>query len=352
MEPRRSDAVTVAQLDAFDEVIDVRSPAEFAVDHVPDAVSCPVLDDAERAHVGTLYKQVPPLDEKKIGAALVPKNIARHIEERFRGRDRAWRPLVYCWRGGQRSAGMAHVLRQVGWDAATLAGGYRAYRREVMAQLDETPRRFRFQVVAGATGSGKSRLLAALAEQDAQVLDLERLARHRGSLLGELPGEPQPSQKMFDSLVWCALKRLDRARPVFVEAESKKIGQLQVPAQLLARMREGECLRIEVPLPERVRFLMEEYRHFLEEPAALKNRLQCLTSRYGRAVIGRWLAQTDSGAWGELVADLLVTHYDPSYLRAAAQNYLHYDEAQTLSLTRLDPIETAHAAGGLLKAET
>src|SRR6266496_2514677 len=239
---KRSNAVTVAQLDAFDEVIDVRSPAEFALDHVPQAANCPVLDDAERAQVGTLYKQVSAFDAKKIGAALVSKNIARHIEERFRGRGRDWRPLVYCWRGGQRSAAMAHVLREVGWDAATLEGGYRAYRREVMAQLEKLPRRLRFQVVCGATGSGKSRLLEVLAARGAQVLDLERLACHRGSLLGELPGEPQPSQKMLDSLVWGALKRLEPARPVFVEAESKKIGQLQVPSAL----------------PERMRFLIEE----------------------------------------------------------------------------------------------
>src|SRR5712691_11027538 len=347
MELKRSDAVTVAQLDAFDEVIDVRSPAEFALDHVPEALNCPVLDDAERAYVGTLYKQVSPFDAKKIGAALVSKNIAQHIDERFRGRDRGWRPLVYCWRGGQRSSAMAHVLRQVGCDAATLAGGYRAYRREVMAQLDETPRRFGFHVVCGATGSGKSRLLAALAAQGAQVLDLERLARHRGSLLGELPGDPQPSQKMFDSLAWSALKRFDPARPVFVEAESKKIGQLQVPGQLLDRMREGECLRLEVPLPERVRFLVGEYRHFLEDPAALKEKLQCLTSRYGHAVIGRWLAQTDSGAWDELVADLLVTHYDPSYLRATTQNYLHYDKARPLSFEQLDDDSLKRAAAEL-----
>jgi tRNA 2-selenouridine synthase len=351
MELKRSDAVTVAQLDAFDEVIDVRSPAEFALDHVPEALNCPVLDDAERAYVGTLYKQVSPFDAKKIGAALVSKNIAQHIDERFRGRDRGWRPLVYCWRGGQRSSAMAHVLRQVGWDAATLSGGYRAYRREVMAQLDETPRRFGFRVICGATGSGKSRLLAALAAQGAQVLDLERLARHRGSLLGELPGDPQPSQKMFDSLAWSALRRFDPARPVFVEAESKKIGQLQVPARLLERMREGECLRLEVPVPERVRFLIGEYRHFLEQPAALKEKLQCLTSRYGHAVIDRWIAQTDSGAWEELVADLLVTHYDPSYLRATTQNYLHYDGARRLTLERLDETGMARAAAELLKAD-
>src|SRR2546430_10898547 len=165
MEVNRLNSVTVAQLDAFDEVTDVRSPAEFALDHVPAAVNCPVLDDAERAYVGTLYKQVSPFDAKKIGAALVAKNIALHIDERFRGRDRGWRPLVYCWRGGQRSSAMVPVLRQVGWDAATLSGGYPAYRREVIAQLAKTPPRFSFQVVCGATGSGKSRLLAALAAQ-------------------------------------------------------------------------------------------------------------------------------------------------------------------------------------------
>jgi tRNA 2-selenouridine synthase len=239
------------------------------------------------------------------------------------------------------------VLREVGWDAATLEGGYRGYRREVLAQLEELPSPFRFRVVCGATGSGKSRLLAALAEAGAQVLDLERLACHRGSLLGELPGEPQPSQKMFDSQVWSALKRLDSKRPVFVEAESKKIGQLQVPAKLLERMREGECLRLEVPTPERVRFLIAEYRHFLGEPAALKERLRCLTDRHGRAVIERWLAQTDAGAWDELVADLLVTHYDPSYLRATARNYLHYDEARSWPLDRLDAAALERAAAAL-----
>ncbi len=346
---KQSNAVTVAQLDAFDEVIDVRSPAEFALDHVPQAVSCPVLDDAERAQIGTLYKQVSPFEAKKAGAALVSKNIARHIEERFRGRGRDWRPLVYCWRGGQRSAAMAHVLREVGWEAATLEGGYRAYRREVLAQLEALPARLGFRVVCGATGSGKSRLLEAFAARGAQVLDLERLACHRGSLLGNLPGEPQPSQKMFDGLVWSALKRLDPGRPVFAEAESKKIGQLQVPSALLERMREGECLRLEVPLPERVRFLIEEYRHFLEEPAALKERLQCLTGRYGRAVVGRWLAQTDALAWDALVADLLATHYDPSYLRATTQNYFHYDEGRRLSLDRIDEAGIGRAAADLLR---
>ena len=350
MDAKRANTVTVAQLGAFDEVIDVRSPGEFALDHVPGAANCPVLDDAERARIGTMYKQVSPFDARKEGAALVSKNIARRIDERFRGRGREWRPLVYCWRGGQRSASMAHVLREVGWDAATLEGGYRAYRREVLAQLDELPRKFRYRVLCGATGSGKSRLLEALAAEGAQVLDLERLACHRGSLLGEVPGEPQPPQKMFDSLAWEALKAFDPAVPVYVEAESKKIGQLQVPEALLERMREGECLRLEVLATERVRFLIEEYRHFLADPTALKEKLKRLTARYGHAVIERWLAQADSASWQTLVADLLLTHYDPSYLRAATRNYLHYDKGRRLSLERLDEAGIESAAAELSRS--
>ena len=346
----RASTVTVAQLDAFDEVIDVRSPGEFALDHVPGALSCPVLDDEERARIGTTYKTVSPFDAKKEGAALVSRNIARHIEERFRGRGRDWRPLVYCWRGGQRSASMAHVLREIGWGAATLEGGYRAYRREVLAQLDVLPARFRFRVLCGATGSGKSRLLEALAARGVQVLDLERLARHRGSLLGELPGEPQPPQKMFDSLVWKALRSFDPALPVHVEAESRKIGQVQVPARLLERMREGECVRLEVPAAERERFLIEEYGHFLAEPSGLKEKLKCLTTRYGHAVVARWLSHADSAAWRELVGDLLHTHYDPSYARATTRNYLHYDSGRQLSLERLDEAGIASAAADLSRS--
>jgi len=297
-----------------------------------------------------MYKQVSPFDAKKEGAALVSRNIARHIEERFRARGRDWRPLVYCWRGGQRSASMAHVLREVGWGAATLEGGYRAYRRHVLAQLEELPSRFRYRVLCGATGSGKSRLLEALAAHGAQVLDLERLASHRGSLLGELPGERQPPQKMFDSQVWQALKRFDPAKPVHVEAESKKIGQLQVATELLERMRAGECIRLEVPAAERVRFLIAEYKHFLIEPAALKDRLRCLTPHYGHAVVARWLQQVDSGAWQALVGDLLHTHYDPSYLRATTRNYLHYDSGRSLSLERLDETGIEGAAAELRRS--
>jgi tRNA 2-selenouridine synthase len=345
---KQTSTVTVAQLTEFDEVIDVRSPSEFALDHVPDALNCPVLDDAERASVGTLYAQASPFDAKKVGAALVSKNIARHIEERFRDRDRGWRPLVYCWRGGKRSGAMAHVLREIGWPAATLEGGYRAYRREVVRQLDGLPASFRFEIVCGATGSGKSRLLEALAARGAQVLDLEGIARHRGSVLGDLPGDPQPSQKMFDSLVWHRLRRFDASRPVYAEAESRKIGQLQVPEALLARMRASPCVRIDAPVPERVRFLIDEYRHFLEDPAALKAKLACLRGLYGSDVIGRWSEHADAGEWDELVTDLLVRHYDPAYLRSTVKNYPASAGPRALPLPELSSQAFRAAAAQLL----
>src|SRR6188474_3521832 len=199
--PRPGLPAEQATFRSFDAIIDVRSPAEFAEDHVPGALSCPVLDNDERARVGTIYKQTSPYEAKKIGAALVARNIAGHLEAALADKPRGWKPLVYCWRGGQRSAAMAHVLREVGWDAMTLQGGYKAYRRYVVASLAQLPQRINFRVIHGVTGSGKSRLLRALADAGAQVLDLEDLAAHRGSVLGNLPGRPQPSQKMFESLL-------------------------------------------------------------------------------------------------------------------------------------------------------
>src|SRR5437764_1040605 len=240
----------------FDAIIDARTPSEYALDHIPGAVSAPVLDDAERAEVGTLYKRVSPFEAKKLGAALVAKNVARHIDTLFGRKDKSWRPLVYCWRGGKRSGAMAHILREVGWPAETLPGGYRAYRRWVVAELATVPAALEFTVVHGPTGSGKSRFLGALAGAGAQVLDLERLAAHRGSVLGGMPGEAQPSQQWFESQLLADLESFDRARTVFVEGESKKIGELQVPEALMARMRASPCVVLEPPLDARVTLLL------------------------------------------------------------------------------------------------
>lgn len=333
---RHSVAASADAFASFDAVVDVRSPAEFAEDHVPGAMSCPVLDDAERALVGTIYKQESPFRARKIGAALVARNIARHLETALARMERGWRPLVYCWRGGKRSGAMAHVLREVGWDAKTLKGGYKSYRRWVVSELAARPGTLTFRVVHGATGSGKSRLLRALERAGAQVLDLEELAAHRGSVLGDLPDRAQPTQKWFESQLLAALQRLDASRPVHVEGESRKIGQVQLPQALIEAMRASECLQLEAGVGTRVRLLMEEYGHFFGDPAALGTQLDCLAGLHGRARVGEWKALAARGAWPELVERLLVEHYDPAYRRSARHNFERLDAAEVVRVPSPD----------------
>lgn len=328
-------AATVTDLTRFDEVIDVRSPGEFTEDHAPGAINLPVLDDAERARVGTLYKQMSAFEAKRIGAALVARNIAHHLDTWFADKPKSYRPLVYCWRGGGRSGAMTHVLQRIGFGAVQLEGGYKAYRRHVVAELARLPATFDYRVVCGPTGSGKSRLLAALADEGAQVLDLEALAAHRGSLLGALPGAPQPSQKGFESAVWSALTRFDPARPVFVESESRRIGSLSVPDDLIAAMRASPCVRIEAPPAARVALLIEDYAHFLADPDMLNARLAHLSELRGNQTVAAWQAMARAGAWPELVAALLEQHYDPAYDKSLSHNYARRDSDVTLHADNL-----------------
>ena len=324
---------TVAQVEDFDEVVDVRSPSEFALDHYPGALNCPVLNDLERARVGTAYKQASAFDAKRMGAALVARNIAHHLEVSFRDKGRRWRPLVYCWRGGGRSDAMCEVLRRVGWRAARLQGGYQAYRRTVIAELNERPAEYRFCVITGKTGSLKSRVLAELQRQGAQTLDLEQLACHRGSVLGEMPGAAQPTQKMFESLLWQGLRRLDNARPVFLEAESRKVGNVQIPAALVEAMRSSPCFALDAPEPVRIAFLLGEYGHLLRDADGLCSRLGALAGHYGRAVIERWQSLARAGAHEELVRELLRMHYDPAYDRSAQRNFSRLSTAPVFQLS-------------------
>jgi tRNA 2-selenouridine synthase len=335
----------------FDDIIDVRSPAEYAEDHIPGAISAPVLDDAERAQVGTLYKQVSPFDAKKLGAALVAKNVSRHVAQRFKDKPKTWHPLVYCWRGGKRSGAMAHILREIGWEAVTLEGGYKAYRRWVLQQLETLPTQFDFRVIHGPTGSGKSRLLNALRRSGAQVLDLEDLAAHRGSVLGKLPDRPQPSQKMFESVLLREITSLESSRPVFVEGESKKIGELQVPEALMTRMRASPCVLLETDLDTRVDLLLHEYKHFLSDMKSLEAQLDCLVALHGRERIASWKVLAARGEWRELVARLLVEHYDPAYRRSSLRNFVRLPVAHGVRIAAADDGGFAHAAESLLTVE-
>ncbi len=328
--------ITVDALASYPDRVDVRTPSEFAEDRVPGAENRPVLDDAERARVGTMYAKESSFAAKRVGAALVARNVAAMLEGPFAAKPRDWAPVVYCWRGGQRSRSLTHMLNEIGWRAVQLDGGYRAWRRYVMAELLRQPARFRFEVICGLTGSGKSRLLDALAAEGAQVLDLERLAMHRGSLLGDLPGEPQPAQKRFESELAATLLRLDPRRPVYVESESKRIGTIQLPDELLAAIRAAPCIRLETPTPLRVALLKDEYAHFLADRGTLTARLAHLVPLHGKKTIERWEAAAAAGEWDALVGELLAQHYDPTYRRAIERNFGRLDNALVVAPDGID----------------
>jgi tRNA 2-selenouridine synthase len=338
---------TLTQLAEFDTIIDVRSPAEFTDDHIPGAINCPVLDDAQRVQVGTLYKQVSPFAARKIGAVLVARNIAQHIETRFADLPREWRPLVYCWRGGQRSGAFSHILREIGWPAKRLEGGYKSWRREVIDQLALLPAKFRFIVIAGQTGSAKSRVLEALAQRGAQVLHLEALALHKGSVLGNLPGQTQPSQRAFESSLFTELTRFDVARPVFVEAESRRIGTVHLPEALIVAIRNASCCHVDATLPARIDFLLTDYAYALTDPGWLRERLSHLRGMHSNETLSRWDAMVQSAEFSPLVSELLCLHYDPLYKRSQGEHYTNL--AGRVATNDLSPAGIELLATQLLK---
>lgn len=303
----------------FDTVIDVRSPAEFAEDHIPGAINLPALNNAQRARVGTVYTQESPFLARKIGAAMVARNAANHIETQLMDRDGAWRPLVYCWRGGQRSGSFASILTQIGWRAETLAGGYQSYRRAIVAQLYDGTLAHKLYRLDGFTGTAKTAVLARLKTLGVQVIDLEGLSRHRGSALGDIDGA-QPAQKGFESQLAAGLNALDPARPVVIEAESARIGSLRLPPALWAAMRTAPRLIIEAPISARAAFLSKAYRGLAEDIEGLSARLEKLRSLVGHEVVTGWLKLAQEGAHEALARDLIERHYDPAYRRLRARD--------------------------------
>jgi tRNA 2-selenouridine synthase len=305
----------------------------------------PVLDEAQRHHVGYTYKQESPFPAKRMGAALILRRIADMLERDFADKPRHWRPLVYCWRGGKRSGTLTHLLNEVGWKAQQITGGYKAYRTKIITELENVPTA-QLRVVAGPTGSGKTRLLKAIAQLGGQVLDLEALANHRGSLLGDVG--PQPSQKWFESQVWDALSRFETTRPVYVESESKKIGNVAVPEALMTKMRASECVRVDTPDEVRVALLEEEYRALLLDTPRFEARVTHLIPLRGRELISRWIDWSANGEFDALTRSLLHDHYDPAYTRSIHTNFKAYSSAHVVAIANPTPTAFIDAARALV----
>jgi tRNA 2-selenouridine synthase len=329
----------------FDDIIDVRAPAEFAEDHLPGAISLPVLDDEERARVGTIYKQVSPFTARKLGAALVARNAARHLETALADRPGGWRPLVYCWRGGQRSGSFATILGQIGWRVETLAGGYQSWRRLIVQAVYDTPVVPPVVVLDGNTGSAKTDVLNLLPNFGVQVIDLEGIARHRGSLFGAMG--TQPSQKAFEGALALALAGLDPTRPVVVEAESSKIGECRVPPELWKAMVAAPRVAIAAPRVARAAYLARAYAELTSDPARLATTIDLLRPMHPRETVDDWQAMAGAGAFADLADSLMQRHYDPRYDKHRARMAA---PAAEIAAPRLDSDDLPDLARQVAKA--
>jgi len=332
---------------SYSLVIDARSPHEYAEDHIPGAVNLPVVDDGEFAEVGIRHK-ADKHAAYLVGVEYSLRNIADQIKpliSRYTPDDRF---LVYCFRGGKRSRLWADNLRTIGFDVDVLAGGWKNYRRWVRAGLDVLPRAFNYRVLCGPTGCGKTRVLHELQRQGQQVLELEGLAHHRGSLLGDLPGDAQPTQKLFDSALLDEMRKLDMNRTVWVEAESKKIGNLQLPEALHEAMHRSQVVNIDAPMPERVRLWREDYPHFARDPQAMVHKLEPLKPLVGKETLALWMTLGAEGRVDELFESVMVRHYDPCYQRSTKRSYGQRPEAMDLPLASLGPAGLAEAVRQLV----
>ena len=332
------------RLNEFDAIIDARSPGEFALDHLPNAVNWPSLNDDERIAIGTMYKQVNAFEAKKRGAALVARNAAHHIETHLLDAPKQWRPLLYCWRGGNRSGAQATILSAIGFHVTLLEGGYKAFRAALLTHIPEQVARLKWRVIAGPTGVGKTHLLHALKAQGHQILDLEGLANHRSSVLGLLPGQTQPTQKHFEMKLWHALQQLDSDRVVYVESESKRVGNVTVPESLIKAMRASPCVDIRMSVEQRVSLLMRDYDHFVQDTEHFSERLQTLVALLGHATIDRWQSMIDANQVAGVVQELLNLHYDPKYFESMGRNFQHYATAPQVEIRGISDADIADGA--------
>jgi tRNA 2-selenouridine synthase len=310
-------------------VLDVRSPGEYNHAHIPNAVSFPLFTDEERKIVGTAYKQKSREDAIKIGLDFFGVKMRKMVEE-AETINAAHHPmlntpndlktadpqnnhsktiLVHCWRGGMRSAGVAWLLDLYGFKVYTLVGGYKVFRKWVLEQFEKE---YQFKVLGGYTGSGKTYVLNALKENGQTVIDLEGLAHHKGSAFGNIGMPKQPTQEMFENKLALELHNTSQRQPVWVEDESQRIGDINIPIQLWKQWRKQQLYFLDISFEERLSHIVEEYGKLERE--RLVNSIIRIKKRLG----GLETKESLNALVEDRVADcfrILLTYYDKWYLK-------------------------------------
>ena len=333
-------------IDSFDTIIDVRSPSEFKEDHITHSINLPVLSDEERALVGKTYKLDSRFKARKIGASLIARNTAGHLSSTLFSKDREWKPLIYCWRGGQRSSSFATILAEIGWRPSIIQGGYKNYRMIVTRLLNQTKSDLDLILLSGYTGTGKTEILQLLRNAGLQTINLESLANHRGSVFGAIK-KPQPRQKLFESYVYESLMSLDNSQPVFLEAESRKIGNLIVPSMLWAQMKLAKRIEVVAPLNERAVYLTKAYKDLTTDNEKLDRRLDYLISQQGHEKVKNWKILSKNKQFVELAAELMKNHYDSRYINSREKS--NYELIGSIELNQITKTRLVNAAQKIKK---
>lgn len=289
-------------------MLDVRSPGEYVQGHIPGAISFPLFTDAERATVGTTYKQVGKEAAMELGLEIVGPKMAGFVKAaKLISQNR--KLALHCWRGGQRSGSMAWLFRQAGFDVVTLEGGYKAYRHQVLSEFEQL--QLKMVVLGGKTGSGKTKILHALRKIDEQIIDLEGLAHHKGSAFGFIGEAPQPSVEQFENELSKWIQQLDPSKRVWVENESRSIGQVFIPAGFWATMKVAPLYIVEIPEEARIKNLLEDY--VLTDRTELEKAFHKIASKLGGQHLKTALESLQAGDFAA-AARVALAYYDKTYM--------------------------------------